>query len=110
MKSHVLNFHKVHKVPATIEDKLNAILKDGQFKFATQVENPDSAKVTLTVFTDGEKGKTRAKVFRDAGYEELEQEMNQFLDTGVKMKFHTQSCVGNTVLAVVFYEDAAPTA
>lgn len=104
MKVHFLEFNKAQKNESTIEEKLTEILSTQQFKYAVQTENPQSCKVTLTIFTDEGSPKVKAKAFRATTFPELKGRLEEFLNGSVKMKMFTYSLVGNVMLGIVFYE------
>jgi hypothetical protein len=104
MKSTFLYFGKTEKSPQVMEREINDLLSKSTFKFATQTEIPTSGKILVSLFTDEGESKVKAKVFRESFVQKLEKQINDFLATGVKMKLFTKTCVGNTILAVMYYE------
>ena len=104
MRTKIFTFNKAQKLPDEMEKKINEGLLTGQFKYANQVEMPDTARIVLTVFMGDEASTVKCKVFRETEYGLIEKKLNAFLETGIKMKFCTQSCTGGTVIAILFYE------
>lgn len=107
MKQYSLEFYKSQKTPNFMQEKVNAILSKEQFKFAIQNESPTTGKVLLSLFTDDkiDKVSVTSKVFRHSVVRDIKKDMDKFLEeTSAKMKFCTQSFVGNLITTVLFYE------
>ena len=101
-------FVRSQKVPAHMEDTINAFLKTHSYRFANQCESPTTKKVVVTVFgepvEDEKKATVRAKVFRSHTFEIAEKNVNEFLAEKIKLKWMTQTFIDNTITTVIFYE------
>lgn len=100
----MLAFTKVEKNPKTIEERINNFLEGKTFKWATQSESTTKGKFFISIFYDNKKSNIKAKVFKDMNKNSLNEKVNEFLDTGVNMKFATQSSSTSAIFLVVFYE------
>lgn len=105
MKVFNINFGRSEKSTKQMEDKINAILLEGKFKSATQVESPTTGRLYFSIFLDqGSTPDTVVKVFREISNNEMNQKLNAFLDGSPEVKAITQSVSSssNTVITCMF--------
>lgn len=108
MKSVVLQFNKIERKPDIIEQRINEVLEGATFKLAIQSESVTKGKLNLTLFLDEKaKGNVRVKAFRDSRPEAVEQSLNEFLQSGVDVKYITQSSSTGQLTLFVFYSPAS---
>ena len=103
MLSKIFTYSRIERVPEKIEDKINDFLEGKTFKFATLSESSTKGQFYVTVFYDVEPGNIRLKAFRDSSKERIDICMNEFLSTGVGMKFASQCSSSNTMTMLIFY-------
>lgn len=104
MQLKLFSFTKIEKNPIIIEERINEFLKDKAFKMATQSESVNSGKFLLSVYYEDKKSKIQAKVFKDINHQNLEKKINEFLETGVTMKWTSQSSTTSSIYVVIFFE------
>lgn len=104
MLAKILSFNKVEKSPILVENKVNSFLEGKTFKFACQSESTKSGKFNLTVYYEDKPSNIKARVFRDTSVVNLDKNVNEFLATGIDMKWSTQSSQTSSIYIVIFYD------
>lgn len=106
MKSVTLSWTKSEKSLDKINNDLNKILSQHDFKIATHNQSTVKGRMIITLCLDEKPGKVRARCFKDQFYKNLDTRINEFISKR-KVKFITQSYIGSTIFTVIYYEATA---
>lgn len=102
------SFNKIQKTKDAIEAQINDFLVDNTLKFATQNESAVKGKFVVSLFYEPKKGNIKAKVFKSSMMGQVDDEVNEFLETS-DMKLVSQSFVGSNVYTIIFYTEKKTT-
>lgn len=109
MKIFCVDFGTNEKTVKIIEEKLNAVLEQGQFKSVKQMESPTTGRLFFSIFVNEDAAPdTFVKVFRELNPREMAEKINGFLaDANVKAIEQTVSCKSNAMITTFFCKKKA---